>query len=308
MWLWVETDYVSSYDMWGCPQLNMDRPVYASPCRCQLCQTLGGIYLTVNIEDSMKKKLTSDIRVEVSSCLDANGLPFFGCCFHRHMASKLSIMVNVDKQYNTSVSSEMTLMLMSMELSTMDNIWWIMITSASSWALRKSSRRMVMPWLISTGTGSRPVAVSLWLVDDSCCFCASRVSMMTSTSCMLLYVTASTTFWGGRCIDWQLIVSACFLPPFGASDSFDAAVYVPVKYQVYVSIFYFAHYVGYSIANEVLDCFLCWPVDHPRYGWTINDDTCCLVCISSCDFNFELAIQSWLTCRYSSRLCWWTWK
>ena len=75
----------------------------------------------------MKKKLTSDIHVEMRSCLDANGLPFFGCCFHRHMASKLSIMVNVDKQYNTSVSSEMTLMLMSMELSTMDNIWLMIV-------------------------------------------------------------------------------------------------------------------------------------------------------------------------------------
>ena len=27
----------------------------ANPCRCQLCQTLGGIYLTVTTEDSMKK-------------------------------------------------------------------------------------------------------------------------------------------------------------------------------------------------------------------------------------------------------------
>ena len=31
-----------------------DRPGYI-PTRCQLCQTLGGIYLTVNIEDSTKK-------------------------------------------------------------------------------------------------------------------------------------------------------------------------------------------------------------------------------------------------------------
>ena len=31
----------------------MDRPGYANPCRCQLCQTLGGIYLTVIIEYSM---------------------------------------------------------------------------------------------------------------------------------------------------------------------------------------------------------------------------------------------------------------
>ena len=36
------------------------------------CQTLGGIYLIVNIEDSMKIKLTCDILVEVSSCLDVD--------------------------------------------------------------------------------------------------------------------------------------------------------------------------------------------------------------------------------------------
>ena len=57
MWLWGETDYVSSYDMWWCPQLHLDRPGCSNPCRCQLCQTLGGIYLTVDIEDSMKKIL-----------------------------------------------------------------------------------------------------------------------------------------------------------------------------------------------------------------------------------------------------------
>ena len=33
----------------------MDRPGYAKPCRCQLCQTLGGVYLKVAIEDSMKE-------------------------------------------------------------------------------------------------------------------------------------------------------------------------------------------------------------------------------------------------------------
>ena len=54
MWLWGETDYVSSYDMWWCPQLHVDRPGFSNPCRCQLCQTLGGINLTVDIEDSTK--------------------------------------------------------------------------------------------------------------------------------------------------------------------------------------------------------------------------------------------------------------
>ena len=61
----------------------------------------------------------------------------------------------------------------------------------------------------------------------------------------------------------------CLIPsylPCSASDSFDDVVFVPVKYQIYVSIFHFAHYVGYNIANEVLDCSLCWPVDNPQYG------------------------------------------
>ena len=49
MWLWGETDYVSSYDMWWCPQLHVDVPGYSNPCRFQLCQTLRGIYLTVTI-------------------------------------------------------------------------------------------------------------------------------------------------------------------------------------------------------------------------------------------------------------------
>ena len=32
----------------------MDRPGFSNSCRCQLCQTLGGINLTVDIEDSTK--------------------------------------------------------------------------------------------------------------------------------------------------------------------------------------------------------------------------------------------------------------
>ena len=31
--------------------------------------------------------------MEVSSCLDVNGHPLFGCCFHRHTARKLAVMV-----------------------------------------------------------------------------------------------------------------------------------------------------------------------------------------------------------------------
>ena len=63
MWLWGETDYVSSYDMWRCPQLHVDRPGCSNPCRCQLCQTVRGIYLTVNSEDSMKKKLQMNLQI-----------------------------------------------------------------------------------------------------------------------------------------------------------------------------------------------------------------------------------------------------
>ena len=44
-----------SYDMWECPQLHVDRPGYPTPCRCQLCKTLGRVYLKVAIEDSTKK-------------------------------------------------------------------------------------------------------------------------------------------------------------------------------------------------------------------------------------------------------------
>ena len=35
------------------PQLHVDRPGYTNSCRCQLCQPLGGIYPTINVEDSM---------------------------------------------------------------------------------------------------------------------------------------------------------------------------------------------------------------------------------------------------------------
>ena len=37
------------------PNSTMDRLGYLNPCRCQLCQTLGGIYITAAIEDSTKK-------------------------------------------------------------------------------------------------------------------------------------------------------------------------------------------------------------------------------------------------------------
>ena len=63
MWLWGETDYVSSYDMWWCLQLHVDRPGYSNPCRCQLSQALGGIYLTVTIEESKKKKTMNNVYI-----------------------------------------------------------------------------------------------------------------------------------------------------------------------------------------------------------------------------------------------------
>ena len=39
----------------GAHNCTMDRLGYINPCRCQLCQTLGGIYITAAIEDSTKK-------------------------------------------------------------------------------------------------------------------------------------------------------------------------------------------------------------------------------------------------------------
>ena len=38
------------------PQLHVDRPGYTNLRRCELGQTLGGIYIIVTMEDSMKKK------------------------------------------------------------------------------------------------------------------------------------------------------------------------------------------------------------------------------------------------------------
>ena len=46
-------------------QLHVDRLGYIKPCRCQLCQTLGGINSTVPIEDSMKKKNIHNLRIQL---------------------------------------------------------------------------------------------------------------------------------------------------------------------------------------------------------------------------------------------------
>ena len=44
----------------------VDRPGYSNPYRCQLCQTLGRIDLTVTIEDSIKRR---DLSIMMSSCV-----------------------------------------------------------------------------------------------------------------------------------------------------------------------------------------------------------------------------------------------
>ena len=57
---------IASYGRWpgthlmtcGDAQLHVDRPGFSNPCRCQLCKTLGGINLTVDIEDSMMMMMT----------------------------------------------------------------------------------------------------------------------------------------------------------------------------------------------------------------------------------------------------------
>ena len=46
--------------MWWCPQLHVDRHGYTNLRRRQLCQTPGGIYLIVTMEDTMKKKRVWD--------------------------------------------------------------------------------------------------------------------------------------------------------------------------------------------------------------------------------------------------------
>ena len=49
-------------------KLHVDRPGHSNHCRCQLCQPLDGIYLTVNIEDSIKKKMQQTF-VVVAYCI-----------------------------------------------------------------------------------------------------------------------------------------------------------------------------------------------------------------------------------------------
>ena len=46
----------------GAHNCTMDRLGYINPCRCQLCQTLGGIYITAAIEDSTKKIILYNYR------------------------------------------------------------------------------------------------------------------------------------------------------------------------------------------------------------------------------------------------------
>ena len=60
----VQCSHCSCITLWHVvmPPIARGQTGYANPCRCQLCQTLGGIYLIVPIEDSMKKK--SDLIVQ----------------------------------------------------------------------------------------------------------------------------------------------------------------------------------------------------------------------------------------------------
>ena len=79
LWLWGETDYVSSYDIWWCPQLfHVGRPRYPNPCWCQLCQTLGGVYLIEAIEYSTKKWLNGAANFQNSSRCFLNMRRFVG--------------------------------------------------------------------------------------------------------------------------------------------------------------------------------------------------------------------------------------
>ena len=67
------------------PNCTMDRLGYLNPCRCQLWQTLGGIYLTAVIEDSTKKIIL--FKEVYSPCCHY----VMGACYIRRLSSTWSL-------------------------------------------------------------------------------------------------------------------------------------------------------------------------------------------------------------------------
>ena len=61
MKMW-KLSHTSSYDIWWCPQLHVDRPGYANPCRCQLCQNTGRNISNSNYRGLDEEEVTLDCR------------------------------------------------------------------------------------------------------------------------------------------------------------------------------------------------------------------------------------------------------
>ena len=123
-------------------------------------------------------------------------LLFFGCCFHRYMGSNTSSMTKVGQQYlykhviiiwNETDVDVIRGALCSEPFVNYDDIW-LFLRVAQIVALHGHAMSYFnWDWI-------SPCITSLWLVDASCYFCASRGSTLTSTSCALLYVRPSTNF------------------------------------------------------------------------------------------------------------------
>ena len=96
---------------------------------------------------------------------------------------------------NTSLSSEMTLMLIvirgavynGQNFVNYDDIWLFLRVAQIVTMHGHAMSYFNCDWI-------SPCIASLWLVDASFYFWASRVYTLTSTSCTLLYVQPSTTF------------------------------------------------------------------------------------------------------------------
>ena len=133
-------------------------------------------------------------------------LPFFGCRFHRYMASNLSSMAKVGQQYlykraiiiwnETDVNVIRGALYNEQHFVNYDDIWLFLRVAQIVSMYGHAMSYLNWDWI-------SPCITSSWLVDASCYFCASRVSTLTSTSCTLLYVQLSTTFSGGRCNDFD---------------------------------------------------------------------------------------------------------